>query len=694
MEREYIAFISYRHKKLDTEIAKQLHRLIEHYRIPQELRKGKSGRLGYVFRDRDELPLSSDLSADIKKALDKSRFLIVVCTPDTPKSPWIKLEIEYFLEHHDRECVLAVLVKGSPGESFPEQITHVFEKDGITLSRIIEPLAANVVSSSKIKRRYLLKAEFIRLAAAILGCPYDALKQRQRRFRQWQLSMAAMTVAVVATGFAVMLMLKNQEIRTQSKEIQQKNQEIQIRFEESQKNESYALSLVSDQLLGQGDRIGAVETVLRVLPSTVQERPLSVDAELALCNALYTYQDEEMRAVCQLEQETEIEKLVMSRDGGYAVTLDEYGRLRCYDGYRGELLWEKAVETYLTDYLAIMESEQAVFYFYHNVGCFLFSLEDGTVLQDYSDIINEYGYVNISNTQETMAYVTTNPEDDRYIHFYRLPTFEPIAESPVLEIPDYYVYSDSFSLDGTRYAVCFSSGQEGEYIYTIYVFDTGTGELLHSISYEEQERLNDIRLIFLPDDDLMIFHCKVSPDKQYLERIDGKTGKIEYSREFTEEYFAVSPSELLLNDSMLVCVSGNNALIFELETGNLLKHEHLLSYCEACYWLDETRQEYVVAGKDGTVSTINMPDYNSEIHHEDKISFDTGMELSEVHGSSEGADYVCVVPEEEKNRAVIYRYKGDEEKKRLSVPVLTDFDQVLDQPTGDIYLLPSGNRAI
>ena len=94
-DNRYIAFISYRHMKLDTAVAKRLHRLLEHYRVPLRFRKNGAKRLGKVFRDEDELPISSDLNADIYTALDRSDFLIVICTPETPKSMWARREIEY-----------------------------------------------------------------------------------------------------------------------------------------------------------------------------------------------------------------------------------------------------------------------------------------------------------------------------------------------------------------------------------------------------------------------------------------------------------------------------------------------------------------------------------------------------------------------------------------------------------------------
>ena len=108
MERRYKAFISYRHLPLETWAAKKMHRRIAHYIIPKELRKNGEKKLGLVFRDQDELPIASNLTENIEQALDRSEFLIVICSPDTPGSLWVLREISYFLEHHDRNHLLAI----------------------------------------------------------------------------------------------------------------------------------------------------------------------------------------------------------------------------------------------------------------------------------------------------------------------------------------------------------------------------------------------------------------------------------------------------------------------------------------------------------------------------------------------------------------------------------------------------------
>ena len=59
------AFVSYSHA--DAAIAQKLHRKIETYRLPQHLQADRidnqdNGRLGRIFRDREDLPAAQDLS--------------------------------------------------------------------------------------------------------------------------------------------------------------------------------------------------------------------------------------------------------------------------------------------------------------------------------------------------------------------------------------------------------------------------------------------------------------------------------------------------------------------------------------------------------------------------------------------------------------------------------------------------------
>ena len=325
MERSYIAFISYRHLPLEMATAKKLHKRIEHYVIPAELRKGGKKKLGLVFRDQDELPTSSNLSANIRLALDRSKYLIVICTPETSKSPWVLREITYFLEHHDHDHVLAVLADGTPDEAFPQPLTELRSESGDLLEQI-EPLAANIVADSDAKRARLFRVESLRILAALIGCPFDALYKREQRFRRRRTAIALGTVAVIAAAFIGMLLNRNAEIRAQ--------------LQRTLISESKTLAALSEQAYLEGDYDGALRYALQALPGEERERPYVAEAEFALSRELDLYRQNVLCYARSLEQDSPIALSALSDDGAYLATADEYGVLRCFDLATGERLWE------------------------------------------------------------------------------------------------------------------------------------------------------------------------------------------------------------------------------------------------------------------------------------------------------------------------------------------------------------------
>ncbi|MBQ2533467.1 MAG: toll/interleukin-1 receptor domain-containing protein, partial [Lachnospiraceae bacterium] len=140
----YNAFISYRHSDLDMFVAKQVHKRLETFKVPHKVKK-ETGmkKIERVFRDQEELPIGSNLSDNISQALENSEYLIVICSPRTPESYWVQTEIKTFIEMHDRDHVLAVLIEGEPEESFPEALRY--DENG----NPVEPLAADVRGATK-----------------------------------------------------------------------------------------------------------------------------------------------------------------------------------------------------------------------------------------------------------------------------------------------------------------------------------------------------------------------------------------------------------------------------------------------------------------------------------------------------------------------------------------------------------------
>ncbi len=203
-QNTYCAFISYRHLSPDQEIAKALHTAIETYGIPANIQK-KTGkkRMGRVFRDQEELPLSADLGADIETALDNSEWLIIICTPRYQESRWCMRELEYFIEHKGRDHVLTVLAEGEPGADFPDMIRYSTDAEGNRIE--IDPHAADVRGADQKTRFKKLKNEKLRLLAPMLSVTFDELKQREKQRRRKKLLIIGAAVLAAAIGLGTFL---------------------------------------------------------------------------------------------------------------------------------------------------------------------------------------------------------------------------------------------------------------------------------------------------------------------------------------------------------------------------------------------------------------------------------------------------------------------------------------------------------
>ena len=330
--REYVAFISYHHRPLDLAVARRLHRLIERYHVPAELAgEGGARRLGMVFRDEDELPVSTDLTDNIQEALDHSEYLIVVCTPGTPKSIWVEAEIAYFLRHHDRNHVLAVLAEGRPEESFPPHLRRLYDAEGNEVGET-EYLAANIAGKTERETLRNLNQGKLRLIAAMLGCPYDALVQREKRYRMQRVAMGAGVATLVLIAFVSMLLVKNREISD-------KNQQLDLQYRATLLNESHALSRAAQLELQQGNAMGALEYALDAVPTSENERPYTALAEQVLNDLLAPYAFGNSGLVSIIEQQTKIVAMAVNRDDTAVFTLDEYGNAQARDISGGAPLW-------------------------------------------------------------------------------------------------------------------------------------------------------------------------------------------------------------------------------------------------------------------------------------------------------------------------------------------------------------------
>jgi hypothetical protein len=168
----YWAFISYSHH--DQKVAHWLHGTLESYRIPRALVNRPIGditiprRLIPVFRDRDELPSTSDLTKTIREALAASRALIVICTGHAAASKWVNEEVRLFQAMGRSDRIFPVLVDGEPHECFPPALRLVVGPEGTVSNERAEPLAADLRPTGDGRANAPLK-----LIAGILGIGFD-----------------------------------------------------------------------------------------------------------------------------------------------------------------------------------------------------------------------------------------------------------------------------------------------------------------------------------------------------------------------------------------------------------------------------------------------------------------------------------------------------------------------------------------
>ncbi len=275
----YNAFISYKHAENDIKVAKAVQHSLEHFHIPRKLQKKYGLKcIQRVFRDKDELSITSDLSDEISAALYDADYLIVICSPASKQSVWVQREINFFLRNHTKKQILTVIAEGDPQEVIPEILLQgertIIDAYGQpqVINVALEPLSCDY----RMKLKQAEKEELPRLASAIIGCSYDELMNRRRQYKMRRLTAIFTGVLAIAIGFGVYFYYSKQEIN--------KN------YRESLRNQSRYLANESKRKLDKEQRILALQLALSALPEDKNsDRPITAEAVRALTDASLAY---------------------------------------------------------------------------------------------------------------------------------------------------------------------------------------------------------------------------------------------------------------------------------------------------------------------------------------------------------------------------------------------------------------------
>ncbi|MEV8510282.1 TIR domain-containing protein [Actinoplanes sp. NPDC051475] len=102
----YDAFISYS-RAADGQLAPNLQRELQIFAKPWNRR-----RILAVFRDADSLSANPGLWTAIETALSEARYFVLLASPGSAASPWVRREVTWWLENRTPQRILIVLTEG------------------------------------------------------------------------------------------------------------------------------------------------------------------------------------------------------------------------------------------------------------------------------------------------------------------------------------------------------------------------------------------------------------------------------------------------------------------------------------------------------------------------------------------------------------------------------------------------------
>lgn len=193
------AFISYNHK--DVKHAQWLQKKLENYKLPAEIHNEfeDSRFIRPVFRDQTDLN-TGVLANVLRDQLEASKYLIVLCSPNSAKSQWVSNEVKTFIEWGRLDQIIPVIVDGQPNcynpdlECFPEYLREYTKAHPEH-----ELLGVSFAEVGKEKA-------FVRVVSRMLDVSFDTLwkrYERHKRMRRIQFALFSVVIFALLYWFAL-----------------------------------------------------------------------------------------------------------------------------------------------------------------------------------------------------------------------------------------------------------------------------------------------------------------------------------------------------------------------------------------------------------------------------------------------------------------------------------------------------------
>ena len=214
VELEYDGFISYRHSNRQVAVASALQRALHHFAKSPWY----SLRATRLYRDETDLNANPDAWAAVQKALDASRYLLLIASPEAAASRWVDEELRHWLDTKGQSKLIIILADGSLNWDknvgcFDPATTNALPQsalEGITSEPLWVDLSEIASERLKIDEPAFMNA-IASVSSALRGIPKDELLGEDRRLQRSRLRFVSgalvgiVLLAVVAIAVTVEL---------------------------------------------------------------------------------------------------------------------------------------------------------------------------------------------------------------------------------------------------------------------------------------------------------------------------------------------------------------------------------------------------------------------------------------------------------------------------------------------------------
>ena len=655
-EYKYDAFISYRHCDLDKFVAENLHKALETYELPKNIKEQLNieGRtFKRLFRDQEELPLSSNLEDPILEALNSSKYLIVICSPRLKASLWCKKEIETFKKLRGRENIFCVLIEGEPADSFPEEVLYdeveVTKNGKKKIERHpVEPLAADVRGATNKDVLKKIHEEKLRLAAAMCHIDYDDLRQRHKLREQKRKANIATGISIASILFLLYTSIMLIKINSQQNIL--KNHQ--------------ALTLAGDaeEYLSKDNRYDAIKSSYESLTKfNGVKMPYTPEGESALVESLGVYDvGSSYKVVSELKTSGVATHMRSSENNKYVALYDESDEITLFHSGNLRIINKFFANSYTTETSYTFIGNDIFAYVNKDGNIDLINVKNNKLVKQIKKDKETYISVRGDSKGKYLLYATStklyiyNVKDNKEIGSFET------NDGIIKEI--YYSEDSNYIFVGTK-PDNFDINVED--VTTIHVLETNTAKEINSIvltvGYINGMLTKGNNVYMVLNKSLGANYTMVVVSYDYI------SGNTNFYKEYANKWGKYITKSFAEGTNAIAVASYDNVYVLDADTGDDI-HTFNTSTEIINLYSFINNDTYLVILKDGSVNYLSMAQRES-IEYKGKFEFNLD-EYSKVITSENG---FLLIPTNE-NRVILYEEKSNKniKEENIEIPYTTD----------------------